>query len=291
MFELKKAGFFKRASALLLDAILLAVLSTGFMWIISLICNFDAAWKTATNDTLAWESFRTTYVQSVADYYGYGYVPGDDISDDIVTIEVDGNVQSLPVDELIKKLQDDDSKSAEMEEAYQAYQNLTPYNIVNVRIRYSLSLLFVIISIGVLIAYLILEFILPIILKNGQTVGKKVFSICLVRANCVKISVLSLFARTLVGKYAIETMFPIMLVLLFIFGRLGVLAVVLLAAITLLNVILFFATKNRLPIHDAIAGTVAVDMTIQMIFQSEEELAEKKAQHKDFFNNSNSDKK
>jgi len=41
MFELKKIGIIKRLSALLLDAVLLAVLTTGFMWIISLICNFD----------------------------------------------------------------------------------------------------------------------------------------------------------------------------------------------------------------------------------------------------------
>ena len=44
----------------------------------------------------------------------------------------------------------------------------------------------------------------------------------------------------------------------------------------LFNIILFFATKNRTPIHDIFAYTVATDMKLQMIFQSEEELIEKK---------------
>ena len=41
MFELRKIGIVKRLSAWFLDAILLAVLTTGFMFLISLICNFN----------------------------------------------------------------------------------------------------------------------------------------------------------------------------------------------------------------------------------------------------------
>ena len=55
------------------------------------------------------------------------------------------------------------------------------------------------------------------------------------------------------------------------------LALILFAAIILLNIILFFATKNRTPIHDILAYTVTVDMKLQMIFASEDELNEKKA--------------
>ena len=290
MFELKKAGFFKRASALLLDAILLAVLSTGFMWILDLICHCSGAWKSANLDYTAWEEFREAYAKDIADTYGFNYVAGEDGRSYTLTQVIDGQEQAVPFKTMTNALEDDENRSERMEEAYTAFKKLTPEEEVDKEYRYAFLLLMVVISIGILLSYLILEFILPIILKNGQTVGKKVFSLCLVRSNCVKISVLSLFARTLIGKYAIETMFPIMLIFLFLFGGLGVVAIIVFAALVLLNIILFFVTKNRLPIHDAIAGTVVVDKSTQMIFQSEEELAEKKAQQKDFFNNSNSGK-
>ena len=73
-------------------------------------------------------------------------------------------------------------------------------------------------------------------------------------------------------------MFPILLVFLFFFGGLGLTALILLAALFLLNVVLFFATKNHTPIHDIIAYTVAVDIKLQIVFETEEALNEKKAQ-------------
>ena len=288
MFELKKIGFIKRASALLLDAILLAVLATGFMWIISLICNYSAEEKKANEYFNSWDQFRLEYVEEVADNYGFKYIVSDDGRTYTVTREVDGEEVASSLDTLMDQLVSDTNRSERMEEIYAAYSVLPSAATVNAQYKYVYSLLFMLISLGVLLSYVVLEFVLPIIFKNGQTVGKKVFSICLVRPNCVKITILSLFARTFLGKFAIETMFPILLIFLFLFGGLGVLAIVLFAAITLLNVILFFTTKNKTPIHDALAGTVAVDMKLQMIFQSEEELAEKKAAHKDFFSNSNS---
>lgn len=283
MFELKKIGFVKRASALLLDAILLAVLATGFMFLISLICNYSAQEAKARDYYNQWDKFRKDYIQEVADYYGFTYVEGDDGESYTITkVDEDGVIISASIDEVINALAKDEHKSDRMEEISAIYQKLPTILVVNAQYEYLYSLLFTIVSVGILLAYLILEFIIPIILKNGQTVGKKVFGICLVRPNCVKITNISLFARTLIGKYAIETMFPILLVFLFLFGGIGVLAIILLAAITLLNLILFIVTKNSTPIHDVIAVTVAADKSLQMIFKSEEELAEKKANYKGF---------
>ena len=272
MFELKKIGIVKRASALLLDAILLAVLTTGFMFLVSLMCNYSYEEKLSTQYYTQWEDFRKEYVADVAIYYGYDYEVKPD--DDYV-ISKNGEKSSL--NELMKSLDNSNGEDAGTKSAYEAYKKLPPVQIVNYQYKYVYTLLFMMTSVGTLLAYLVLEFILPIILKNGQTVGKKVFGICLVRPNCVKITTLSLFARTILGKYAIETMFPILLVFLFRFGGLGIWAIILLAALTLLNIILFFALKNRTPIHDVLACTVVVDMKLQMIFRSEEELVEKKA--------------
>lgn len=269
MFELRKIGIVRRASAQLLDLILIAVLSTGFIFLISLICNYSAEEQLSMQYYTEWEEFRKTYVGDVATHYGFTY------EDDGNVIKKDGENSSL--DELMQQLKNSNGADGEVKEAYDAFLALPPAEKVNWQYNYVFNLLFMMTSIGILLAYLVLEFIIPIILKNGQTVGKKVFGICLVRPDCVKIKTLSLFARTVLGKYAIETMFPILLVLLFVFGGLGILAIILFAALELFNIILFFSLKNRTPIHDLIADTVVVDMRLQMIFQSSEELAEKKA--------------
>lgn len=271
MFELKKIGFVKRASALLLDAILLAVLATGFIWIISLICDFKHKQDIGSEYFSELESFRDDNLAELAKYYGYDYVEGDEGNYSLTTS--DGKPASI--DDVMDKLFRSKGEDPETAELYKTYVSLLQK--CNVQLQLILTMLFMMVSVGVLLSYIVLEFILPIILKNGQTVGKKVFSVCLVQPNCVKISNLSLFARTFIGKFAIETMFPILLVFLFLFGRLGWLAIVLFLAITLLNVIVFFVSKNRTPIHDVIAGTVTVDKSLQMIYNSEQEIVDKKA--------------
>ena len=276
MFELRKIGIVKRLSALLLDVILLAVLTTGFMFLISLICNYDYEQELSIQYYDEWEDYRKEYAQGVSEAYGFSY-EADEKNVEYTIKDKDGNAATLDVVWGQLEKAKGESDAAVTAEAWAKYQELTPIAKVNAQYRYVYSLLFMMTSLGIILSYIVLEFVLPIIFKNGQTVGKKVFGICLVRPNCVKITNLSLFARALLGKCAIETMFPVLLVFLFIFGGLGILAIVLLAAIFLLNIILFFATKNRTPIHDLLAGTVAADIKLQMIFLSDEELAEKKA--------------
>ncbi|MDE7168295.1 MAG: RDD family protein [Clostridia bacterium] len=276
MFELRKIGIIKRLSALLLDLVLLAVLTTGFMYIISLICNYSHEEALANSYYTEREDFRKEYMSGVANYYGFTY----EGNGDTYVITKDGEASSANA--VMEKLDASKGNDAETAEAYQAYLSLTPGAKVDAQYNYVHALLFMMVSVGILLAYLILEFILPIIFKNGQTVGKKIFGICLVRPNCVKMSTFALLARTLIGKYAIETMFPVLLIIGFLYYGMGILSIILLAAILLLDIILFFATKNRTPIHDIFAYTVAVDAKLQVIFQSEEELIEKKTlQHKE----------
>ena len=275
MFELKRIGIVKRASALLLDIILLAVLATGMIFVISLICNYDAEEKKANDYYEQWEDFRSKYIADVADYYGFEYEVSEDGNN--YTIKKDGEASSL--NKVLIALVNDENRDSSplMSEAYGAYKALPPLNAVNAQYEFVYNLLFMMVSIGILLAYLILELIIPLIFKNGQTIGKKVFSIGVIQQNGIKISNLSLFARTVIGKYAIETMFPTLLIFLFLFGELGLLAIILLAALALLNIILFFTTKNKTPIHDIIVSTVVIDISLQEIYQSEDEMVEKKA--------------
>lgn len=272
MYEIKKIGIVKRASAWLLDAILLAVLTTGLMWIISLICDFDGQQKVLAEYQTAWQTFQEEYVPTVAEYYGFDYAVDGETGD--VTVTKDGKASSLA--EVMQALVDSEGGDEATKPAYDAYQLLPPAGKVTAQTNYLISLLFVMISVGLLLSYFLLEFLLPLFLKNGQTVGKKVFSIGLVRPDCVRINNIALFTRTMIGKFAVETMFPILLVYLFFFQGLGIVAIILLAALLLLNIILFFVTKNRTPIHDIFASTVAVDLQLQMIYSSEDELVESK---------------
>ena len=272
MFEVKKIGIVKRASALLLDVILLMVLATGFMFLISVICNYSHEEQLSTEYYKEWEDFRKAYIADVASFYGFTY----EENGNSYTITKGGEPSSLGL--VMKSLDESKGKDSQTAEAYAKYLELTPVGVVNNQYQLVISLLFTIISIGTLLSYLVLEFIVPIILKDGQTVGKKIFGIAVVRYDCVKVKNISLFIRSILGKYAIETMFPIMLVFLFFFVGIGVVAVILFVAILFLNALAFFGTKNNTPIHDLIAGTVTVDAKLQIIYASEEELIEKKAE-------------
>lgn len=271
MFELKKIGIVKRASAWLLDAILLAVLTTGFMWIISLICRYEQQSAVLTQYNEELNTFQSTYGKRVAEHYGFTYAVDAD-----GTLHISKGGQAVAFEDVLSELVSSKGDDEAVKEAYDAYTAL-PIEEFGTQYRLVSNLLFMMVSLGLLIAYMVLEFTVPLFLKNGQTIGKKVFGVCLVRPDCVKISATALFARTLIGKYAIETMFPVLLVFMYLFGGLGILAIVLIAALLLLDLILFFATKNRTPIHDILVSTVAVDIKLQMIYGSVEERNEQMA--------------
>ena len=127
-------------------------------------------------------------------------------------------------------------------------------------------------SIGVFFGIIVSEFIIPLFLKNGQTVGKKVFSVGVIKNNCVKMSTFQLFVRTIIGKYTIETMIPILLIIAIIFGIVDIVGTIVILGLLVTQIILLFATKNHTLIHDTFAYTVVVDLPSQMTFDNEDEL-------------------
>ena len=74
--------------------------------------------------------------------------------------------------------------------------------------------------IGIAISLFVLEFIVPLILKNGQTIGMKFFKIALISKNNLAITNTQLFARCVIGKIAILGVIPV-LSLLYIFLNAG----------------------------------------------------------------------
>jgi uncharacterized RDD family membrane protein YckC len=146
---------------------------------------------------------------------------------------------------------------------------LKAYNIV---VNLSLTIL----SLSILFSYLVLEFAVPMVLGNGQSAGKKVFGIALMRVDGVKIAPLALFVRTVLGKYTVETMIPVLIFMMMLMGTIGVIGPAILLALLLVQMILVTTSKTNSAIHDQMAATVAVDLASQMIFNTPEDLMEYK---------------
>ena len=135
---------------------------------------------------------------------------------------------------------------------------------------FSLSL--VMISGSILLGILSTEFVVPLLLKNGQTIGKKAFSIGLVKADGVKINAMQLFVRALLGKYTIETMIPVYILVMFYFNVMDITGTFILGGLLLAQLICLAVSSTNSLIHDLLAGTVTVDIASQKIFGSTDEL-------------------
>lgn len=234
MVDLQKASVWKRISALVLDGILLSILTVGFAFLLSLAIGYDA------------HSARLArYYSDYETEYGITF--------------------SLSQEEYASL---DEAAQQRYEAAYAALAEDAGAAQTFAEV---MRLTILIITFGVLLGMLALEFFVPLLFKNGQTLGKKVFGLAVVRRDCVRLAPL-LLVRTLLGKYTIETMIPILLLFLIFFGGLGFVGLAVLAALLVLQVGLVAGTRNNSAIHDLLAQTVVVDMASQMIFDSEQEL-------------------
>ncbi len=249
-YDLQKASLLKRASAFLLDVILLVVLITGVATVMSAALDFDSH---SQGVKARFEYFETQY----------------GVKFDLTQEEFD-------------KLTPDEQKK--LNDAYAAFsqdpQANHHYNMV-------ISLSMVIVSISVLLSYLVLEFAVPLLFGNGQTVGKKIFGIAIMKENGVKVNAVSMFVRTVLGKYTFETMIPVLILIMMLGGMIGVVGPAVILGILIVEVVLMITSKTNSTIHDKLAQTVAVDMQSQMIFASELELmAYKQRQHEEKVRNS-----
>ena len=131
---------------------------------------------------------------------------------------------------------------------------------------------------------MVTEFIIPLIMKNGQTVGKKIFGLAVMRVNGVRIRTVSLFIRTFLGKYVIETMIPVLIALMIIFNAIGIMGgpgimgLIFVGLLLIGQVLLLCFTKTKSMIHDIISDCVVVDMASQLIFDDEQSMLQYKAQ-------------
>lgn len=238
--ELQKAGIWKRLAAWLFDEILIIMLAVGIGFLLSALLGYNGRS----------ERVQQAYARYEAEYG--------------ITFEItQSEYESLS-----------ETKREQYDAAYRALtadeEAMKDYNAM-------LNLALVIITLGILLAILSWEFVVPLFLGNGQTLGKKIFSLCLMRNDGVKVNNLQLFTRTVVGQFTIETMIPVYIVSLLFLGAMDVTGTLILGGLAIAQLVCLCVTRTNAAIHDLLAGTVVVDIS-QRIFPTAEALLEHQKQ-------------
>ena len=242
IYDLQKASFWKRAYAFLFDMVIMMVVVVGIASLMSIAMKYELHYSNIENE-------KELEVQKIEAEYG---------------CELDLSVGYSEMTDQQKEMYDKLDKAVS--------ENPTIQQAAFLLFNYSL----VICLVSTFVAYAILEFAVPMIFKNGQTLGKKLFSIGVIRTNTVKASPFVLFVRMLFGKFTIETVLSLFVLIMMFFGIIGVVGPVVILGLAVLEIIAVLATRTRSAVHDLISDTCVVDMSTQMIFESEQALVEYK---------------
>ena len=254
IYDLQKASMWKRISAFLCDIILFAIVAVGIALLLS----------TALGINTQQEKMVAVCSQYVEEYGLDAFMTKE---------ELDGALSITLTEERYNTLSEE-QKATLLEASEALFKNeeyLYAYGMVN-------QLILLVVTFSILIAQLLLEFVVPLLLKNGQTAGKKVFGVGVMRTDGVKVSPVILLIRALLGKYAVETMIPVFVLLSLMLGTASIVTLVLLLLLLVAQIALLIFTQANTPLHDMLAGTVTVDLASQLIFDTPEELLEYKKQ-------------
>ena len=248
MYDLQRADMWKRISACLIDFISIGIVIIGVAWGLSAAFSYDAHY----------DSLEACY-----DKYEVEYGIDLDISNE-----------------------DYEKLSEEQKKKYlEAGEKMQTDNEIRARYDIIVNLVLLITTFSIMLGFLVVEFIVPLIFGNGQTLGKKVFGIGVMRSDGVKVTPLQLFLRSIMGKCTVETLVPVFIIIMIILRVTGIVGLAIMAAILLSEIVLLIFTKERTPIHDIMSGTVTVDIASQMIFDTPEELlAYKQKKHTEMVN-------
>lgn len=237
--NLQKAGVMKRFSAWMCDAVAFFMVALCIGLILSSILGYDRYYDTLVNG-----------------YEKYGKEYGVDLN---ISREEQATLTEEQK-ELYDKAGNALNSDRDVVKAYAMVQTLP----------------MLMISISIFVSSIILEFVIPMIFKNGQTLGKKLFGIAVIRTNCVKLTGPALFIRSILGKCTMETMVPTYIIIMILSGSLGLVGFGVLILIALLQIIMIIVTHTNSAIHDLLADTAVVDLASQRIFDSNEALIEYK---------------
>ena len=233
VYDLQKASMWKRISAFLFDFILMGVITVLFAFFLSWVTGYDS-WQ---------RTFSAAYERIEEEYQ--------------VNLDVNYEEYQALTEEQSDQLNAAYGALRQDEDAMKAYQMI-----------HTLSQ--VIVSLSILFGVMIWEFIIPLKLKDGRTLGKKIFGLALMRTDGIRVNTVSLFVRALLGKYTIEIMIPVLIIMMIYWGTIGIIAPIILILILIVELAVMFFTKTNSMIHDLLANTVVVDYMSQMIFDTPE---------------------
>lgn len=237
MISLQKANFGKRIIAAIFDGILISIIAVGLIALFSVVFKSDEYFNQVNDAYAKYEAQYGIEFQITEQQYN----------------ELSAEKKTAWDTAYAALIDDDDAIYA-----YNMYINLT----------------LLITTFSILISVIIIDFVVPLFFGNGQTLGKKIFGIALMHKEGIRISNIQLFARTVLGKFAIELMIPIYIIMMIYFNSIGVISIAILAILLIIEIICMIATRTNSLLHDVLAGTVAVDMASQRIFESREALLE-----------------
>ena len=233
--DLQKANLWKRIAAWLFDSILLGIVAVAFGVLLSALLGYDSYSQAVDR---AYETYETQYG---------------------VTFEITQE-EYLAMDE---------TERANYCAAYDALiadqEAMEAYNMM-------LNLTLVILTLSILLAVMSMEWLIPLSMGNGQTLGKKIFSLCVIRTDSVKLNNMQLFVRSILGKYTIEIMIPVLILLMVFWGTMGVAGTLILGVLGCVQLASLIFTRTNSAIHDLMAGTCVVDYSSQTIFRTTEDL-------------------
>lgn len=118
---------------------------------------------------------------------------------------------------------------------------------------------------SILLSCIITELIIPLVLKNGQTLGKKAFGIALTDKNSRKIKKSSLFIRAMLGKFLLGYLLLALCLYMMLFGIFTPFPSLILILVFFFNATLCLFTKNKVSLSDILSGTVVCDLECQII--------------------------
>lgn len=239
MTDLQKASLGKRIIAFIFDGMLLATLAVGLAVFFSFCFGYDAQLE-------RYENVRVQYEQRY---------------------EIDSQIH--PSNYQGTSEEDNAAYQERWTQANAALRQDTEYLNLYSHIQ---SLQLMILTFSPLAAILVMELFFPLLIGNGQTLGKKIFGIGIMSIESTRITGKQVFIRAVLGKYTIELMLPIYIAIMVLNGILnGTVGLFLLAALLIAQIVCIVITRTNAPIHDVFAATVAVDLASQRIFEDIED--------------------
>lgn len=233
MQDIQRAPVSKRLFAFLADVILGSLLVTGLFLVLSTAFKLD--------------SYKDRYEQIKA-----GYEQQYDVTFDLT----------------------DEEYYALSEDAQRNYGNavdaMNGDAAANSAIKAYMRLTLVMLAGGIFIAMLVLEFVVPLIAKDGRTPGKLLFGLGVMRSGRIRLSGPVLFVRGIVGKCVFELILPLAILFSVFAKATGVFGIVLLAVFVVAEVAVLIRSRGSSALHDVLADTVVVDWLSQRIFPDAE---------------------